>query len=45
MARKRKRGLCVLSFSLGTIALPLGVVTLVHRGSWVGIFLIPAGMA
>ena len=45
MLMARRRTLCVLSFSLGTIALPTGLIALVHRGSLAGVLLILAGMA
>lgn len=41
----RKRGLCLLSFFLGVVALPAGVIALVREGSIVGAILMLAGMA
>lgn len=45
MAKGRRRGVYILSFSLGTIALPTGLIALVHEGSFAGVILVLAGMA
>lgn len=45
MAGRRRRGVYILSFSLGTIALPTGLIAVVHEGSFVGVLLTLAGMA
>ena len=45
MANGRKRGVYILSFSLGTIALPTGLIAFVHEASFAGVLLMLAGMA
>jgi hypothetical protein len=45
MADGRKRAVCILSISLGSIALPTGLIALVHDGSLAGVVLMLAGMA
>ena len=45
MATKRNQGLCLLSFALGALALPTGLVAMVHEGSIAGVILTLAGMA
>jgi hypothetical protein len=42
---KRNQGLCILSFAMGILALPTGLIALVHEGSLAGIILSLAGMA
>ena len=45
MAKGRRRGVYLLSFSLGAMALPTGLIAVVHEGSFVGVVLVLAGMA
>jgi hypothetical protein len=44
MAGGPKRGVYIVSFSLGAIALPTGLIALVHDGSLAGVVLMLAGM-
>jgi len=45
MADGRKRGVYILSFSLGAVALPTGLIAVAHEGLLTGVVLVLAGMA